>query len=66
MSTFDSTVPMAATEVTTANSATVQRSLAEKIGDVVLKVILIGVGLAVGSVLGFVIALFIGLIDFNC
>ena len=38
----------------------------ELFGQIVVKILLVGVGLAMGSFLGFIIALFTGLIDFSC
>jgi hypothetical protein len=38
----------------------------ELFGQIVVKIFLVGLGLAMGSFLGFIIALFTGLIDFSC
>ena len=41
-------------------------SLVDKIGRIALKAFLIVSGLAVGSILGFVIAIAFGLVEFTC
>jgi len=66
MSTVVSTFPKSSAEVPTVNSAIVQASLAARIGTIALKSFLAVTGLIVGSVLGFLIALFSGLVDFTC
>jgi len=61
-----STFQKSSADVPALNSAIVQTSLAARIGTIALKGFLAAAGLFVGSVFGFLIALFSGLVDFTC